>query len=346
MAPFDADILQYLVCHLDTRSAARASLVCSQWYRAATPIAYAHIFLHAGSWETSSALSRTLIQCAHLRHHVRYLTVIHCARYFPYMGNWLYGWLALVPEGSLRSCRAIGGAALVGSLLASPAVRAAPRLAIVTLFFKTSDDAVPHVELLTCHPEHIRLAEWERRTSDRGFLRRFFPHFQVKWGPDTRNTLYLSLAGPAAEGGVSLSELGEFLTLLSGHLARANFVIFTLGYTSSRPMPTGRELCEEGLAQVTRRPSRCQCASTPTPFVTTVPSDAPAVCAALIGGEPFSVWTARTTLECMTSSRTSPPVWAHVAILRVAGVTRGKVCEMCGVQLYAVFQPSFDDVPT
>ncbi|KAI0696859.1 hypothetical protein C8T65DRAFT_29710 [Cerioporus squamosus] len=344
-ARFHEDTLRNLFLHLDARNATRAALVCRQWYRTATPVAYGHIYLHAGSWETSSALSRTLLRCPHLRHHVKHLTVIHCARYFPYMGNWLYGWLSLVPEGSLWSCRAIGGAALVGALLASPAIRAAPRLAILTLFYKTSDGAVPHVEVVKCHPEHVRLADSERKSSESyKFLRGLFPHFRVRWGPDTRNTLYLSMATPTPEGGVSLSELGDFLSYLIEHLARANFVVLTLGYTPF-PMPTGREVCEEGLAQVTRQPSRCQCASMSNPFLNDVSPDAPAVCAALIGGEPFSVRTARRMLECMDSHRRGPPVWAHVAILRVAGVPRGRVCEMCGVQLYAVLKPSFEPRP-
>ncbi|RPD54472.1 hypothetical protein L226DRAFT_276241 [Lentinus tigrinus ALCF2SS1-7] len=341
----DEDTLESLASHFDARTAARAALVSRHWYHVATPVAYAHIFLHTGSWKSTSALSRTLLQYAHLRRHVKHLTVIHCARYFPYMGNLLYAWLSLVPERSLRSCRAIGGAALVGTLLAAPAVRSARHLAALTLFYKTSDVAIPHVEVLKCHPEHARFADWRHSAvkSECGFLRGLFPHFQVQWGPDTRNTLYLSVASPAAEGGVSLSQLGDFLKYaLHDHLARANFVVLTLGYTPCT-LPTGRELCEAGLAQVTRNPSRCQCASSSKPFINNVPSSdaSVAVCAALVGGEPFPEGTMRSMLECMDSRR-GPAVWAHVAIVRVAGVPRGRVCDACGVQLYAVFHLSSD----
>lgn len=343
----DEDVLQSLVSNLSIRNAARAARVCRQWYHATTPIAYTHIFLHTGSWNYASALSRTLLQCAHLRRHVKHLTAIHCARYSQYMGNLLYVWLSLVPEGSLRSCRAIGGAGLVSTLLASPAVRAAPDLAVLTLFYKTSDAAVPHVEVLKCIPEHSRVADYKLRSPDsrHAFLRDLFPHFRVHWGPDARNTLYLSIASPAVDGGVSLSHLEDFLTSLEEHLTRANFVVLSLGYTS-RSVPAGREVCEAGLGQVTRRPSRCQCASTPNRFAMDVPSDAPAVCAALLGGEPFPAETVRSMLEGMDAHRGmrlgGPPVWAHVAILRVAGVPRGRVCGTCGIQLYAVFQPSFE----
>lgn len=337
--------------HLEVRSAARGALVCRQWYRAATPVAYGHIFLHTGSWTSASALSRTLLRCAHLRRHVKHITIIHCARYSPYMGNLLYAWLTGVPEGSLRSCCAIGGAALVGTLLASPAVRAARRLTILTLFYKASDDAVPYVEVLKCHPDHTQLVFKEHESpTGYSFLRGLLPHFRVFWGPSIRNTLYLSIASPAVEGGVALSELSAFLNqCLTEHLARANFVVLTLGYTA-RPIPTGRELCEEGLTQVTRRPSRCRCASTTGTsrrFTMDVSAEATAICVALLGGEPFSTETVRGMLQCMDSStgpdrrRGRPPVWAHVAVLRVAGVPRGRACETCGVQLYAVFEPSF-----
>ena len=78
-----------------------------------------------------------------------------------------------------------------------------------------------------------------------------------------------------------------------------------------------------------------------------VSAEATAICVALLGGEPFSTETVRGMLQCMDSStgpdrwRGRPPVWAHVAVLRVAGVPRGRACETCGVQLYAVFEPSF-----
>ncbi|KAI0696871.1 hypothetical protein C8T65DRAFT_29952 [Cerioporus squamosus] len=324
---FFDDIVLEIVSYLDPPDAARAARVCRQWRTHATRVAYTHVFLHS---ETSKSvlLAQTLRGSPLLRGYVRHVTIIHC---FPTPANLriytsMYGWLEALPEGSLRTFRAVCDDVLDYKLRSEPAVRTCPDLQILD-------------ELLGFRGRIIRKGRPHRHTADVAFEEssspefssRFFHNWTSVWSPAHPIAIDVTVVCPAEDPSVHQQQLRALIFRLFSDMSRDVDMFVAIGHQQNTIDADLWSSEVMGLLN-SRRTPQCLCTA-PVNLPLTQPGIGPAhalAAALLVAGGPLPSSTVETLLDRM-GNLAQPPRWARLRIgyHKETAETRG--CRECGI---------------
>ncbi|CDO68480.1 hypothetical protein BN946_scf184499.g5 [Trametes cinnabarina] len=218
------DILQGIFSWLSPNDAARAALVCTRWHRSATPAAYSHVVLRF--WTPSAfRLARTLSVSAHLRQHVRHLTLI-CfdpdARCPP------LDWLADLPLDLLRSLRVVGPIALYERIATCPALTHAAAVELITLSSREERTADADTRLL--YPYQAFAETSSLATLSQQVIRPFYDLHALRQEAEKCGLL---IARWSHAGQTSLAELENVINASSGPFPRMNLIVLIAVYDSA-----------------------------------------------------------------------------------------------------------------
>ncbi|KAI0634046.1 hypothetical protein C8Q77DRAFT_1109578 [Trametes polyzona] len=116
------DIIYEVFQYLDPKDAARAGMVCSDWYRHSLRPSYEHIMLFSPS-SSAFYLARTLFFSDCIHQYVKHLTVVHNDIQYDLR---FFKWIRFLRPYSLRICRIVCISRWVPIILDTPAVSTAP----------------------------------------------------------------------------------------------------------------------------------------------------------------------------------------------------------------------------
>ena len=327
---FIDDIVFEIVSHLDAPDAARAARVCRQWRDHAMHVAYTHVILHSET-RTSILLSETLGRSSHLRRHIRHVTIIHC---FPALNRRIYmsmfAWMEALPEGSLRTFRAVGDASLPHLLLLFPAVRSCPKMLLI-------GEAIHHPGSIGVSERHRHTKVYEptRESSLLGFSSQFFPDWTCVWSPHHTvaiNDVAVVLASDEAT--VRLQQLQDLIVLFTNvsRNATACLVVGDAQMPSEPPVWSSEYIA---LLETLVAPG-CLCVPPKGPLTRNEvgPGNARAG-AVMTMGSSLPPSTVQTLLSLMCK-RDQPPEWIRLRIVYSRKGIRERGCRDCGIDTHGI----------